>query len=168
MTVANAVDTYLAALGDSATIQKKRLSGPAKRIIGSIGTHILDHLEPRLLRFWAASLVQDPLHGDTKACVLDQAVALGVSLPQGSHSKVDGANRAISLLKAALELAYVNGWVVRDMAWRNLSRHYVPPSRRERNEPEEVFASSYAIRTGADWQDIFGAFAARRQQGRGL
>jgi hypothetical protein len=167
-TVAHAVRTYLTALGDSATIQKKRLSGPARRIIGSLGDHLLDHLEPRLLRFWAASLVQDPLYGDTKPSVLDQAVALGISFPPGSRSKVDGANRAISLLKAALELAYVNGWVVRDLAWRDLRHHRVPLSKRALREREEVFAPAYAIRAEADWQDIFGAFAARRQQGSGL
>jgi hypothetical protein len=93
---------------------------------------------------------------------------MGVSLPPGSHSKVDGANRAISLLKAALELAYVNGWVVRDLAWRDLRRHRVPLSKRALREREEVFASAYPIRTGEDWQDIFGAFAARRQQRSGF
>jgi len=167
-TVTKAVETYLSALGDSATIQKRRLTGPAKRIIESLGNYRIDFLGPTFLREWAEHLLQDPLKADKKPHLHGQAVVLGWSPPQGTRFKVSAANRAISLLKAALELAYANGWVTWNTSWRYLQLHELPPSMREWKKEEEAIAAARARRTEEEVRTYFMEHAAFRHQVRRL
>ena len=127
-TVAHAVETYLAASIGSTNIKKKRLSRLANEIIRSLGGCRLDKLHPGLLMMWAESMWRGPFRGDMSHGVRIQAVGPDIPLSRRSRWFLHRANRIITLLKAALDLAYVNGWVVDDAAWRYLRQFEVPCS----------------------------------------
>lgn len=121
-TVANALDDYFEAQ------RRKGAKGEAKdrkvadaRIAPELGSIEVQRLTSQQLRRWHQELANKPKLVRTKAKAEERAVrAVDADDPDAARSRRATANRVLTILKAALNLAFHDGRAPSDEPWRKV------------------------------------------------
>lgn len=142
VTVAEALDSYVAdyqARGGKALIDLNRII--AAHIKPAFGTKRVDELTTRAIKAWHNGLAIAPARLRTKAKAEKPNVrVIAEDDAEGHRARRSTANRVLTILKAALTLAFRDGRVASDEAWRRVKPFAAVDAARIRylTDPEAV------------------------------
>jgi integrase len=165
-TVADALDDYLAGF------QGRDLANTRRRIEAIIrpemGTHDVTKLTTKAISDWLAALASSPARLRT-AKGASQNVRVTADTDEARRRRRSSANRILTILKAALNVAYRDGKVSADDAWRRVKPfakadasklHYLSDdeARRLVNATDATFRPlvQAALLTGARYAELAG------------
>lgn len=165
--VSDALDDYLAAF------QGKDLANTRRRIEAIIrpqmGGHEVEKLTSKIVSDWLMSLAAAPARLRTAKNAEQQNVRETADNPEARRRRRSSANRIMTILKAALNVAYRNGKALSDDSWRRVKPfakadapklHYLSDNEARRlvNACDPTFRPlvQAALLTGARYSEIAG------------
>lgn len=117
-TVAEATNKYLEWFKVHRKSYSRTLQAVNTDINPTLGDKLISELTPQIIRQWHESLIKEPPR--LRSISIKKSYAEFISTPETMRKRKATANRILTVLKAALNHAWRDGYVANDEAWRKV------------------------------------------------
>jgi integrase len=118
LTVAEAIENYLNWFKAHRKSFARTQHVVRSHVLPALGDKLINKLTPQIIRQWHEALIKEPPR--LRSTAIKQNYAEFIETPEALRKRKATANRVLTVLKAALNHAWRDGYVVNDEAWRKV------------------------------------------------